>query len=133
MRGSEEVRGRPQAAQLPSDSELLRWLFEHHANWGSSSAYENGVWHDSSFVRVPCHHTHEWHCYDCVGGDYRSGIIAAMNAGPCTEHPIHGCHKRTSFWDGETILRARLERAKYIIADLEAQLRGAATPNPPSP
>lgn len=113
------------------DAALLDWFMDNDCSWGSSAEWDKGDWKDTKFLRVPCSHTYEWHCYEAKDGDARGAICEAMAAGPCKEDGIHGCTKRTGFWNGDTLLRARVEAAKTIISGLERDLKAARSPAPP--
>lgn len=83
-----------------SDREMLTWLIVNDASFGTVGrlvevAAGVPVWSEARFVRRPCRHMYEWHCFD--GADERAAIAAAMEAPLCGEDDVHGCtQSRTS-------------------------------------
>lgn len=77
-----------------TDTERLEWLVANDASFGTSSRLadvvgDRPIWHDARFVRVPCRHLYEWHCYD--GTNWREALDNAMASTPCAEHAERGC------------------------------------------
>lgn len=101
------------------DREMLTWLILHFASFGSSGQLVEvrggePVWRDTVFVRVPCQHLYEWHCFD--GADARDAIRNAMDAEPCAFDEKHGCTQ------SRTIREHGAETPMMLLEERNAQL-----------
>lgn len=117
----------PVQAQHPAartdDRELLTWLIVNHASFGTMGRLVEvrggaPVWQDTVFVRRPCQHLLEWHCFD--GADARAAIRVAMAAPPCAPDEEHGCSQSRSIreYGAETPRQIVEARNQVLVAEI---------------